>query len=218
MYRGRRASRGREQKGSAGRGNVDDARRRAGALSEWQGRQIPQQAQTQRQELRKEEAASGMTEGTETSLLNFTAQHIGRVPFQSDDTSDDDSTSAAPDDTSEEDSTSAAADDTSDDDSTTVAPDDTSDDDSTSAAPPLPGARGGWSGRRAPRCVGLFSDVWTFWGAGLSAWCAHSQSCCAQPTTDHFRWSSAPTTRPGQCRAAGLSAQQLLVLTGAVTT
>jgi hypothetical protein len=78
----------------------------------------------QRQELQQQDAQSGMPERSETDPLNLTAQRVGRVPFQSDDTSDDDSTSAAPDDTS-------------DDDSTSVAPDDTSDDDSTSAAPPL---------------------------------------------------------------------------------
>ncbi len=80
-----------------------------------------------------------MPERTQTDPLNLTPQRVGRVPFQSpsDDTSDDDSTSAAPDDMSDDDSTSAAPDDTSDDDSTSAAPDDTSDDDSTSAAPPL---------------------------------------------------------------------------------
>ena len=76
----------------------------------------------QRQDLQQQDAQSGMPERSETDPLNLTA--LGRVPFQSDDTSDDDSTSAAPHDTS-------------DDDSTSVAPDDTSDDDSTSAAPPL---------------------------------------------------------------------------------
>ncbi len=42
--------------------------------------------------------------------VNFTTQRVGRVPFQSsgDDTSEDDSTSAAPDDTSDDNSTSAA--------------------------------------------------------------------------------------------------------------
>jgi hypothetical protein len=99
--------------------------------------QVPQM---QRQELQQQgAAASGMTARTETNPLNLTTQRVGRVPFQSpsDDTSDDDSTSAAPDDTSDDDSTSVAPDDASDDDSTSAAPDDTSDDDSTSAAPPL---------------------------------------------------------------------------------
>jgi hypothetical protein len=91
----------------------------------------------QRQELQQQEAASGMPDRTGTNLLNLTTQRVGRVPFQSDDTSDDDSTSAAPDDTSDDNSTSVAPDDTSDDDSASAAPDDTIDDDSTSAAPPL---------------------------------------------------------------------------------
>jgi hypothetical protein len=85
-----------------------DARRRAGALSEWQGRQVPQQAQMQRQELQQQEAARGMTERNKTDPLNFTPQRVCRVPFQSDDTSYDGSTSAAADDTSDDDSTSAA--------------------------------------------------------------------------------------------------------------
>ena len=50
----------------------------------------------QRQELQQQDAQSGMPERSETDPLNLTAQRVGRVPFQSDDTSDDDSTSAAP--------------------------------------------------------------------------------------------------------------------------
>jgi hypothetical protein len=82
----------------------------------------------QRQERQQQEAQSGMPERSKTDPLNLTPQRVGFVPFQSDDTSEDDSTSAAPDDTSEDDSTSAA-------------PDDTSEDDSTSASPPLLSAR-----------------------------------------------------------------------------
>jgi hypothetical protein len=110
-------------------------------------RQVPQM---QRHELQQQVAASGMTERIETDPLNLTTQRVGRVPCQSDDTSEDDSTSAAPDDTSDDDSTSVAPDDTSEDDSTSAAPDDTSDDDSTSAAPPLLSAGETTAGKTLP--------------------------------------------------------------------
>ncbi len=92
--------------------------------------------QMQRHELQQQVAASGMTD-RKKNPLNLTTQRVGRVPCQSDDTSEDDSTSAAPDDTS-------------DDDSTSVAPDDTSDDDSTSAAPPLLSAGETSAGKTLP--------------------------------------------------------------------